>query len=223
MRDGLDAPTLELPAANIQAIQAFLDGQSRLKLAVWVRHEQQGVDGPMYDHHVVLGVDDEDWATGDMRALDAGLRLPWPDTREPTWIDLYPASEVAALRSFGTLLWEQSSPGPDPLDYRFTHEPVAVSPEALKAFATLMPTVAPEVVRVTATRSRLWKGESEVEDETNLSIACHFERLGPPPGPLEVVLEAAREAGIPHSGGSLDRPAEPPSYATVLYDREADG
>ena len=220
MREGLDAPTFELPADNVEQIRAFLDGQSRLKLAVWTRHEQQGVDGPLYDHHLVLGVDDEDWQTGDMRALDQGMRVPGLATNEPTWIDLYPLPEVDALRTFGTVLWEQTAPGPDPLDYRFTHEPVVVSPEALATFGRLVPEVAPDVVRVTATRSRLWKGASQVEDDTNLCVACYFDRMSPP-GPLKAVLDAAREAGIAHTGGSLERPADPPSYATVLYDKAA--
>ncbi|HEU5478143.1 MAG TPA: hypothetical protein VFU64_10020 [Gaiellaceae bacterium] len=220
MREGLDAPTFELPAENVAAIRAFLDGQSRIKLAVWVRHEHDGPDGSSHDHHVVLAVADEDWATGDMRALDAGLHLPL-QTPEPTWIDIAPVSEVEPLRSFGRLLWEHTSPGPDPLDFRFTHEPVAVSPEARSAFGRLVRVVAPEVVRVSATRSRLWKGESEVEDDTNLSVGCYFDQLSPP-GPLGVVQEAAREAGIAHSGASLERPAEPPPYATILYERGAD-
>ena len=82
MREGLDAPRFELPDGNVEAIRGWLDGQSRLKAAVWVRHEQQGVDGPLYDHHLVLAVGDDDWAIGDMRALDAGIRLPALDTRE---------------------------------------------------------------------------------------------------------------------------------------------
>ncbi len=220
MREGLDAPTLELPAETVDEIRDFLDGQSRFRLAVWVRHEQQGADGPLYDHHLGLAVDDEDWATGDMRALDAGLRLPLR-IPEPTWVDIAPVSEVEPLRSIGTVLWEQTSPGPDPLDYRFTHEPVVVPAEALTTFARLVRAAAPEVVRVTATRSRLWKGDTQIEDGTNLCVACYFDRISPP-GPLGVVQEAAREADIAHSGASLERPAEPPAYATVLYDGGGD-
>jgi hypothetical protein len=82
--------------------------------------------------------------------------------------------------------------------------------------------VASDVVRVTATRSRRWKGESESEDDTSLCVACSFDQVGPPPGPLQAVQDAAREAGIAHDGGSLERPAEPPPYPTVLYDRDAD-
>jgi hypothetical protein len=218
MREGLDAPTLELPAENVDVIQAFLDGQSRFKLALWVPQEQQGSDGPLFDHHLVLAVDDEDWASGDMRALDAGLRFPL-HLREPTWIDICPVSEAELLRSFGTVLWEQTSPGAEALDYRFTHEPVRVSADAIEAFGSLMRAVAPEVLRVTATRSRLWKGETEIEDDTTLHVACWFDRLCPP-GLLQAVQKAAREAGIPHTSGSLERPAEPPPYATVLYEQE---
>jgi hypothetical protein len=218
MREGLDAPTFELPAETVAEIRAFLDGQSRFRLAVWARHEQQGVSGPLYDHHLGLAVDDEDWETGDMRALDAGLRLPL-HTPEPTWIDIAPVSKVEPLRSFATVLWEQTSPGPDPLDYCFTHEPVDLPAEAVQAFGNLVRAAAPEVVRVTATRSRLCKGEVEIEDDTNLSVACYFDQISPP-GPLQAVQQAAREAGIAHSGGSLERPAAPPPHATVLYERE---
>ena len=125
MRDGLDAPTLELPAENGEAIRAFLDGQSRFRLAIRVRHEQQGVDGPLYDP-------------------------------------------------------------------------------------------APEFVRVTATRSRSWKGESQIDDDTNLCVDCRFDGLRPPGR-----LEAALKAGIAHSGASLGQPVDPPPCATVLYEREA--
>jgi hypothetical protein len=217
MRDSLDAPTMELPVDNVREIRAFLDGQSRIKLAVWVRHEQQGVEGPMYDHHLVLGVDDRDWASGDMRALEEGLELPALATSEPTWLDLFAVSEVERLRSFGTVLWEQKAPGPDPLDYRFTREPVTVSAEALARFRDLVGKVAPDVVRVTATRSRLWKGETEIEESITLCVAADIEG-GMPPGPLEIVSEAAREAGIRHHGGTLTRPQDAETGETLLYE-----
>ena len=221
MREGLDAPTFELPPENVRAIRAFLDGQSPIRLAVWVRHEQQGVDGPMYDHHLVLGVDDEDWAGGDMPALEQGMDLPWPAVSEPIWVEVSPVSEVERLRAFGTVLWEQPeepTEGLDPLDFRYTHEPVEVAAEALARFRSLVRSVAPDVVRVTATRSRLWKGDREVEADTSLSIAWEL-FSGPSPGPLHAVLDAAREAGIQHDGGGIVRPQEEPGpEATVLYD-----
>jgi hypothetical protein len=215
MRDGLDAPTFELPAENVADIQAFLDAQSRFKLAVWLRHEQLGVDGPHHDHHLVLAVEDEDWATGDMQALDAGMRLPALDTREKTWIDIYPVSEVDVLRAFGTVLWEQTSPGEDPLNYRLTREPVTVPAEALATFRSLVRS-APDVVRVTATLSRLWKDECEVEHRTSLWVVGDLERSSPP-GPLGPVLEAAREAGIQHDGGTLAGPQDI-ADGTLLYE-----
>ena len=221
MREGLDAPTLQLPADNVDEIRAFLDGQSRIVLAVWVRHEQQGADGPLYDHHLMLGVADHDWETGDMRALDDGMRVPALRLGEPTWIDLFPLSEVEGLRSFGTVLWERpGEPGDDldQLDFRYTREPVTFPAEALSAFQTLVRDIAPGVVRVTARRSRLWKGEAEIEDDTTLCIVWDFER-GAPPGPLRPVLDAARAAGIEHNGGELRRPQDVESDdETVLYE-----
>jgi hypothetical protein len=94
---------------------------------------------------------------------------------------------------------------------------MAVSAEALRAFGRSMRALAPEVVRVTATRWRLWKGTSEVEDGTSLYVACDFERTSPP-GPLAAVQAAARAAGIAHSGASLGDLVESPAHATVLYD-----
>jgi hypothetical protein len=125
MREGLDAPTLQLPADNVEEIRAFLDGQSRIKLAVWVRHEQHGPEGALYDHHLMLGVDDRDWETGDLRALDEGMRIPALLLGEPTWIDLFPLTEAGELRSFGTVIWERTGEPRDdldPLDFRFTRE-----------------------------------------------------------------------------------------------------
>jgi hypothetical protein len=224
MREGLDAPTFELPAENVEQIRAFLDGQSRFKLAVWVRHEQRGIDGPLYDHHLVLAVDDEDWATGDMRALEEGMPLPAFATRETTWIDIYPISEFEPLRSFGIVLWErteQPATDLDPLDFRFTRERIAVSGDARTRFAELVRDVAPTVVRVHAFHSRLWKGEREVDGSTYLYVGWDESRRGAP-DTLRLVHDAAREAGIVHSGGSLGAPVEPPPYATVLYDEALD-
>ncbi len=212
MREGLDAPTFELPADNVERIRAFLDGQSRITLAVWVRHAQQGADGPLYDHHVVLAVGDEDWATGDMRALDAGIHLPALDTQESTWIDLAPASEVDMLRSFGTVLWEQRSPGADPLNYRFTFEPFEPDPDAVEWFATAVAAL-PAVRCVGADVSRLWHGEEEVESQVRLLIDAPFGADA-----LRPVVDAARAsvlAGRPNHGASIGQPED---SMTILYE-----
>src|SRR4051812_42591210 len=169
MREGLDAPTFELPPENIEEIRSFLDGQSRIELAVWVRHEQVGGDGPLYDHHLVLGVDDEDWAAGDMRALEHGLELPRLDTSEPTWIDIFPVSEVVALRTFGAVLWEQASAGADPLDYRLEYAPFAPERMAAERFAVLL-AEKPEIRSVAATVEQLWKGDESLRDTVLLFV-----------------------------------------------------
>ena len=212
MRESLDAPTFELPSETIEQVRAFLDAQSRFKLAVWVRHEQQGVDGPAYDHHLVLAVVDDDWAAGDMRALDAGMRPPLLSMSEPTWIDIYPLSEVEELRPFGIVLWEQTSPGDDPLDYRFTFEPFEPDPEAVERLAAL---VAPlvGVRRIGADVSRLWKGDEEIESCVRLFVDAPVEA-----NVLMPAVDAARAsvlAGQPsHSGeiGRLD------GSMTILYE-----
>jgi len=215
MREGLDAPTFELARENVEEIRAFLDGQSRVTLAVWVRHEQQGVDGPLYDHHVVLAVDDEDWATGDMRALEAGMWRSLPlRTTEPKWIDLAPASEVHALRSFGAVLWEQGSPGADPLAYRYTFEPFEPEPEATEEFATFVRAL-PAVRRVGADVSRLWNGHEEVESSVRLFIDAPFEA-----DVLRPVVDAARAsvlAGRPNHSASIGPPEE---STAILYEAD---
>jgi hypothetical protein len=212
MREELDAPTLELPPHNVEELRAFLDAQSRFKLAVWVRHEQPGVGGPMYDHHLLLAVDDEDWETGDMRALEDGMRLPALDTREKTWIDIYPLSEVRAVCAFGTVLWEQTSPGDDPLDYRFTFESFVPDPDAVERFVTLVAAV-PPVRSVGADVVRLWKGDDEVESHVRLLVEAPFGA-----DVLRSVADAARAsvlAGrLSHSAG-LGRPAD---SMTILYE-----
>jgi hypothetical protein len=213
MRDGLDAPTLELSPTTVQAIRSFLEAQSRIELAVWVRHEQHGPEGAMYDHHLVLGVDDEDWASGDMRALEHGLEMPALDTREPTWIDIFPVSEVATLRAFGTVLWEQTSLGGDSLDYRFTYEPFTPEPEPALRFAELL-AEQPAIRRVGATVETLWKAGDVVEESIRLVVDAP-----PAADVLKAALDAARTsvlAGRSSYGASLGSPEG--DRMTVLYE-----
>jgi hypothetical protein len=211
MRDGLDTPTFELPSANVDEIRAFLDGQSRIALAVWVRHAEGGTP----DHHLMLAVDDDDWSTGDMAALEAGIGLPALDTREPTWIDLFPASEVERLRAFGTVVWEGTSPGGDPLDYRFTYDTFVPEPVALHRFVECI--AAEPAIRCAGARvQKLWHGDELVEEHAGL-----FVDAPPPANVLQVAADAAREtifAGWGHTSTTLGRPGP---GATILYEAAA--
>jgi hypothetical protein len=214
MREGLDAPTFELAPESVEEIRSFLDGQSRIELAVWVRHEQRGHDGPLYDHHLVLGVDDEDWKTGDMRALEEGMQLPALGTNEPTWLDIYPVSEVEPLRSFGTVLWEQTSAGADPLDYRFTYEPFQPEPSAGERFAMLLAET-PEINRVGATVEHLWKGDEVLGETVRLFVEAPL-----PTDALRVARDAARTTVLEDVRSHSASLGWPTGIGTaVLYER----
>jgi hypothetical protein len=212
MREGLDAPTWELPAERVSEIRSFLDRQSRIRIAVWVRHKQGAWFAPLHDHHLVLGVTAEDWASGDLRALDEGLELPPLGNGEPTWLDIFPESEVEALRAFGTVLWQQTAPGADALDYRFTHEPFTADPAAAERFTALL-SAEPAIRRVGALVERLWKGDDSVKKTVQLTIEAAAGS-----DVLKLVHDAAREtvvAGASSSGATL---GSLPDEATILYE-----
>jgi len=180
---------------------------------VWVRHEQQGVDGPLYDHHLMLGVEDEDWATGDLWALELGMRVPPLQVDEPTWEDLFPLSDAETLRAFGTVIWEHdptTATGDDPLDYRHTWEPFEADPAALERFTGLVP----EVDRVEATLQRLWKGDVQQD-----SGVCLY--IGAPDGfrLLSAVVDAARESGlVEQCAAQLGLPQDPRIVTATIYE-----
>ena len=216
MRAGLDGPTAELPPEDVADLRAFFDAQSRVKLAVWVRHEQQGADGPVYDHHLMLGVDDADYEAGDMWALELGIPLPALRFDGPTWApDIFRLSEVDALRSFGTVVWEhdpETATGDDPLDYRLTWEPVEVGAEARERLGALLASE-PGITCVEATRQRLWRGREEIQTSVQLFVDAAGVRLAVP-----IVQDAARAAGLATAGGlgvSLGRPWQGMTTAKV--------
>ncbi len=207
MRPGLGAPTVQPPPANVDEIRAFLDGQSRIKAALWVSHD----GGGSLDHHLVLGVADEDWSNGDMRALEEGMDLP-PLRTHPTWVDIFPVSEVEELRAFGTVLWEQTAAGDDPLDYSFTYEPFAPEGAALDRFASLLG-AEPAIRCVGATLEKLWKGQELVEERVQLFVGAQLV-----PNALEIVNVAARDTilvGRRRHGATLRPPSENVIYEAV--------
>ena len=217
MREGLDAPTESMSQEELNGVRSYLDSQARVDLAVWVRHEQQGVDGPLYDHHLMLGVPDDDYAAGDMWALERGIEL-----RQPGWLDIFPLSEVAALRAFGTVVWERGDRprSGDPLDFRFTWEPLDVNDADAETFAELVRAV--EVVdRVEGTVERLWKNGAEIERSVQLFIEFRHRR----PHDFEQVQNAARKAGLTPKGVSAGMSAGLPRHPDVrtskLYEAAA--
>lgn len=129
MRDGLDAPTETVQAAELERLRAYLDRQRPIALAVWVRHAHAAGDGATdWDHHTMLGMDEAAYARADLAALDRGL---WEECPAPGWLDAFPLAEVEPLRAFGEVLWEREeepTAGLDPLDFSLAVE--AVEPPA---------------------------------------------------------------------------------------------
>jgi hypothetical protein len=218
MRAGLGTPLVELPQGNVERIRAFLDGQSRVKAAAWARHEEPGPDGPQApDHHILLAVEDEDWAAGDIVALEDGIELPTPEISGQTWVDFFPVSELGELSRFATLLWEQTTPGDDPLDYRFTYESFAPDRASLARYAALL-AEQPAISSVRATVQKLWKGDRLVEERVQLFV----EAGRPLNDVLTIAHEAAKEtvlAGRSRHGATLGPPRGEPT--ATLYEASA--
>jgi hypothetical protein len=211
-------PPTEFPSdREIARACAYLDGQSRINLAVWIRHEQKGVDGPLYDHHLMLGMDDADYEKGDPDAILFGVE------REAGylggWTDLFPLSEVETLRDLGHVLWErvgQPTEPLDPLNFTWSFEPIEVSGESLEAFRGLL-AVVPAVTRVEATHQQLLKDDREQWETTTLFIGWDTD-LGPVHNALTLVGSAAREAGIHFQGSSAGIPKDPRIHTSVLFE-----
>jgi hypothetical protein len=140
----------------------------------------------------MLGVDDARFHAGDMFAFSQGLDEECP---APGWVDVFPLSEVEALRPVGDVLWERAGAASgdlDPLEFRSTWEPLAVTPAQRERFAAAVRAAAPAVVRVEGTRHTLWRGEAVVVDSVDLFVECG--RLMP--DALSEVGRVARECGV---------------------------
>jgi hypothetical protein len=219
MRDGLEAPT-ELPSADeLARLRAFLDGQARIDLAVWVRHRHDGPQGMTHDHHLVLGVANEDAAGSDLWALECGIGS---EVSLPGWLDIGPVSEVEALRSFGVVVWERrESPRSrlDPLEFRFTHDAPTATPELVRA-ATVAVEAVPWVRRVEISNERLWKGAREVWLHERLFVVG--EGLPPRGDPVRAVSGAMKALGVRNVAVSLgDAPEGTPTTTVFAAPGEA--
>ena len=212
LREGLGAPHVQLPTPTVDEIRAFLDGQSRIKAAAWARHLEPENPPDHTDHHLMLAVADDDWANGDIRALDNAIPLPFLGTVGPTWQDFFPVSELPEVRAFATILWEQTAPGADPLDYRYTYEPFHPESTAVARFGALL-AAEPAIRRVDAVLEKLWNGEALVEERVELYVAAGIQSNA-----LHTAMEAAKDtvlAGRSSYGAQLGRPR---TDATMLYE-----
>jgi hypothetical protein len=208
MRDGLHAPAESIPQQDLERIRSFLDRQSRIDLAVWVMHEQQGAEGPLYDHHLMLGVDDD--RSNDLGALELGIEIP-----QPGWLDVFPLSEVELLRSLGAVVWERGHAprAGDPLDFRITWEPLEPEASVVEALRKLV-RVVDGLVRIDGAVERLWKNGAEVRRANQLYL--EFERRRP--HDFEQIGSAARGAGLDVHGMSAGLPADPRIRTSTLYE-----
>lgn len=222
MRMGLDSPTEEVPAGLRERLRTYLDGQRAISLAVWVRHEHHGPEGTSYDHHTMLGVDDDRFRSDDMSTFGQGIDEDCP---APGWVDIFPRSEVEALCSIGEVLWRrEGSPSDelDPLEFQSSWEPLAVPAEQRERFAAAVREAAPAVVRVEATRRRLRKGEAVVVDSIDLFVECGR----PVADALSHVGRAARECGIvagPRSSVTWGLPRKPSVRTAVVMSAGEEG
>jgi hypothetical protein len=215
LREGLGEPLVELPPATVDELRAFLDGQSRVKAAAWARHLEPGNPPDAVDHHILLALADEDWTTGDIVALDDAIPLPFLGVVGATWQDFFPVSELPEVRTFATMLWEQTTPGSDPLDYRYTYEPFAV--DDVDRFAARLG-AEPAIRRVHATLQTLWNGDELVEERVQLFVGA---QPMPHATALDIVMDAARAtilAGRHSYGATLGCPSRD---AAVLYEAAA--
>lgn len=209
LREGLCAPAVEPPPALVRQLAAFLDGQSRIRLAAWMGHDH----GRDVDEHLLFGIDDSDWHESDLRALDHGLEREVVGFH--AWLDVFSVADAAAVRADGIVLWEQRSPGSDPLDYRFTYEPLDPGPAVLARFGAFLE-AEPAIRRVSGIVQKLWKGDALVEDSVQLAVdAGAF-------APALALVDAAARDTILVGRGNHGSTLGPPSAAMApLYEAAA--
>jgi hypothetical protein len=209
LREGLCAPAVEPPPALVRQLAAFLDGQSRIRIAAWMGHER----GRDVDEHLLLGFDDRDWSESDVRALDHGLEREVVGFH--AWLDVFSVVDHAAVRADGIVLWEQRSPGSDPLDYRFTYEPLDPGSAMLARFGALLE-AEPAIRGVSGMVQKLWKGDALVEESVQLAVDARAF------APALALVDAAARDTILVGRGNHGSTLGPPSVAMApLYEAAA--
>jgi hypothetical protein len=218
MRRPLHPPT-ELPSAEeVATIRAYFDGQSRIDLAVWVRHEHQGVDGPVYDHHLMLGLKDADYESAHPDAILFGVERE--AGRLGGWADLFPLSEVEKLREFGYVAWERDGrpiENLDPLNFRYSFEAIE-APPGLAALINAAVEDVPAVVGVELTHERLWKDDREVWAQARVFV-IEDEARGRVGDAVTTVDEVVAPFFPLNRGVSLGRSHDPRVETTTLFNR----
>jgi hypothetical protein len=165
------------------------------------------------DEHLLFGIDDRDWSESDLRALDHGLEREVAGFH--AWLDVFSVVDAAAVRADGIVLWEQGSPGSDPLDYRFTYEPLDPGPAMLGRFGALL-AAEPAIRGVAGTVQKLWKGEALVEESVQLAVDAH------PFAPALAIVDAAARDTILVGRGDHGSTLGPPTDAMApLYEAAA--
>jgi len=219
IRDGLLAPTESPSREEIDLIRDYLEHQRPIALAVWVRHEEPDNDPRHHDHHLILGMRDEDYEARDVAAVERGVT---GEAALPGWVDLARRSQVEGLRERGLVLWERSGEAPaglDPLAFSFTWEPAFGSDERLGAFRRLLAAV-PPVVRVEATHERLCKDGRAVDGTTGMYVG-YDERRGRIDDLIHRVQSAWRGSGLPWPANrsiTLGLPRDPRVATALLFE-----
>ncbi len=217
IRRPLHPPTELIPEERLASIRAYLDRQGRIDLAVWVKHEQRGVDGPLYDHHLMLGMDDAAYDGGHPDAILFGVEH---EGLSAGWVDLFPLSEVETLRELGQVVWERDAPsteGLDPLDFRWSYEAIP-APDGLAAEVAAAVEGVSTVIRVELTRQRLCKGDREVWTQTRVFVVQDDPR-GRPGNVVKTIGELLAPFFPSNRGVGLSRPVDPDIATTTLFDR----
>lgn len=128
-------------------------------------------------------------------------------------------TDAVTVRKSFEVLWERDGrplDDLDPLDFRFSWEPLEVPEPAAAAFAGLLRHL-PLVRRVEATVERLWKNGSELRSNAQFYVEFIERR----PHDFEHVSNAAREAGIAlrRFGMTAGRPWDDRIRTAVLFER----
>jgi hypothetical protein len=209
LREGLCPPLVEPPADAVERLAAFLDAQSRIHVAAWMSHAH----GADHDQHLLFGIEERDWRASDLVALEHGLEHDVVGF--PAWLDLFSLADADVVREHGAVLWEQASPGADPLDYRFTYEPFLPTSAASGRFAARLDAVA-AIRCVGATVQKLWNGDELVEERVQLFVDAPV-----PANVLEIAAGAARDTILTGRSNYACQLGRPRDGATILYEAAA--